>query len=64
MRYTIKELMAWGEYMHYPQLVLSDVDILRHGELHWRRMARDKARRHLAWQRIQAWNARTQEQIA
>jgi hypothetical protein len=64
MRYTISELLTWGERKHYPQLVLSNEDILRHGELHWRRMAKDKERRQLAWQRIQAWNARTQEQIA
>ena len=64
MRYTVTELLAWGERKHYPQLVLSDVDILRHGELAWRRMARDKERRALAWKRVQQWNALACERIA
>lgn len=64
MRYTIKDLMAWGADHSYPQLILSEEDILKHGELAWRRMARDKERRALAWKRIQQWNELAQERIA
>ena len=69
MRYTKADLLTWGKEHHYPQLVLIEGirgqgDYVKHGELHWRRMARNKARRDLAWQRIQMWNARMQERIA
>lgn len=64
MRYTKAELLDWAKEHHYPQLVLSVDEYVKHGELHWRRMARDKAKRELAWKRIEMWNARTQEKIA
>ena len=61
MRDTRKELLAWGHAHNYPQLVLSVdtaghvADYVKHGELHWHRMARDGARRKLAWQRVHLW---------
>ena len=55
MRYTVKELLAWGDSRSYPQLILSEGDVLKHGELHWHRMARNRERRMLAWKRIQMW---------
>jgi len=55
VRYTVKELLEWGKDHSYPQLVLSDVDYVKHGELHWHRMARNRERRVLAWKRIQMW---------
>ena len=61
------ELLAWGEQWHYPQLVLSDQDIIRHGEDAWKAFVADRGRKRkmLAWQRIQAWNERlTREQTA
>lgn len=69
MRYTVKELLAWGASHSYPQLILiegsrHEAAYVKHGELNWQRMARDKERRQLAWQRIEQWNARTQERIA
>lgn len=64
MRYTMKDLLTWGQDHSYPQLILSAEDILRHGEMAWRRMARDKERRAMAWKRVQQWNALACERIA
>ena len=64
MRYTVKELLDWGKSYSYPQLVLSQSDYVKHGEASWRRMARNKDRRKLAWQRIHAWNELTQKRSA
>lgn len=56
MRQTVKELLEWGKMHHYPQLVLSDTDYVKHGELHWYRMARNRERRALAWKRALMWD--------
>lgn len=55
MRYTKADLLAWAREHHYPYLILSDTDRVRHGELAWRRLSRNKARRQLAWKRIERW---------
>jgi hypothetical protein len=61
MRYTVNDLLTWGKDHSYPQLILSMdenqhvEDYVKHGELNWRRMARNKDRRQLAWKRVQMW---------
>ncbi len=64
MRYTKADLLAWAAQHHYPYLVLSDTDRVRHGELAWRRLARNKERRQLAWTRIARWNELLAQQSA
>lgn len=64
MRYTKADLLAWAAAHHYPFLVLSDTDRVRHGELAWRRLSCNKERRQLAWKRIQRWNELLAQQTA
>jgi len=64
MRYTKADLLAWAAAHHYPYLILSDSDRVKHGELAWRRLARNKERRQLAWARIQRWNELLAQQSA
>ena len=64
MRYTKADLLAWAAAHHYPYLTLSDTDRVKHGELSWRRLARNKERRLLAWARIERWNALLTQQTA
>ena len=64
MRYTKADLLAWAAAHHYPYLILSDTDCVRHGELAWRRLSRNKERRILAWKRIERWNELLAQEIA
>ena len=78
MRYTKADLLAWAAQHHWPYLVLSDsfctsiyrwtdtkdTDRVRHGELAWRRLARNKERRLLAWKRIERWQELLAQQSA
>ena len=50
-------LLKWAQGRNYPQLVLSDGTIIRHGEPAWQqfRGKRNKRKMLLAWQRIQQW---------
>lgn len=64
MRKSKDALLAWARRWHYPCLWLTRIDRVKHGELHWQRLARDKARRDLAWARIAEWNRRAQEKSA
>jgi len=64
MRKTRESLLAWGRDHHYPYLILSDTDRVRHGELAWRRLSRNKERRQLAWKRIERWQELLAQQSA
>jgi len=64
MRYTKADLLAWAAAHHYPYLILSDTDRVRHGELAWRRLARNKELRLLAWKRIERWQELLAQQSA
>jgi hypothetical protein len=64
MRYTKADLLAWAKDHHYPYLILSDTDRVRHGELAWRRLLRNKDRRQLAWARIARWQELLAQQTA
>ncbi len=64
MRKTKAAMLIWAARWKYPTLWLSRTDRVRHGELHWQRLVRDKARREMAWEKIRLWNERAQEKSA
>ena len=64
MRKTIESLLTWGKSHHYPYLRLDDGGCVKHGELTWRRMTKDRRRRSLAWKRIERWQELVTEQSA
>lgn len=60
---SIHDLLLWGKEHHYPQLVLSEKEVLRHGESAWQKLANGTHDRiEKAFERIQQWNARIAEE--
>lgn len=56
---TIEELLRWAETHHYPQLVLAEQDVLRHGEEHYQHLvAGTQERIECALKRIEQWQQR------
>jgi hypothetical protein len=56
---SIDELMRWAERYHHPQLVLSEKDVVRHGERSWHQLFTGTQERiERAVQRIQGWQQR------
>ena len=55
----IDALMAWAESHHYPQLVLDEQDVLRHGSEEWYAMLRGTEERvERAIERVKRWQER------
>jgi hypothetical protein len=58
----MNDLLTWAQTWHYPQLVLSREDIIRHGEDAWKAfvVSHNETRATLAQERIAIWNKRVQ----
>jgi hypothetical protein len=49
-------IMQWAEHWHYPFLVLSEGEAIRHGKVHYQRLQGDTERIHQTLLRIERWN--------
>ena len=55
----VEELIAWGECHHYPQLVLGEKDVLRHGSEEWLALLQGTEERiERALERVRRWQER------
>jgi hypothetical protein len=52
-----EQILQWAKRWHYPFLVLSEYEAIRHGEEHYQRLQGDPLRMYLATVRIERWNA-------
>ncbi len=59
----MQDLLVWAARWHYPRLVLDAEQSIPHGEVAWREFAKHASSEQeaQAWQRINRWNALTEE---